>query len=289
MAAPRHQGSNTTDGVTMTAEQVAQNLPARTRSCHKGDFGHVLIVGGDRGFGGAAIMAAQAAALCGAGLVSLFTRSQHVSAMLCRQPEVMVHDENLNELMQRSTVIVIGPGLGLQSWGLTLLEQVLACEKPMLLDADALNYLAGLDQTKQQKLKRDNWILTPHPGEAARLLSYDTATIEQHRSNSARQLQKRFGGTIVLKGRNSLICGPEQQLTQLDCGNPGMASGGMGDVLSGIIGALVAQGLSGFAAASTGAWLHSTAADRQAELQGERGLLATAILPQLALLLNKVD
>jgi hydroxyethylthiazole kinase-like uncharacterized protein yjeF len=272
----------------INAQWVNSQLSNRHCDAHKGDFGHVLVVGGDRGFGGAAIMAAQAAAQCGAGLVSLFTRPQHISAMLCRQPEVMVHDEHLDELIQRATVVVVGPGLGQQRWGRALLEQLLGSEKSMLLDADALNYLAGLDQAKQQKLKRDNWILTPHPGEAARLLGCDTAAIQQNRVNVVRRLQQHFGGTILLKGHSSLICGPEQQLVRLDCGNPGMASAGMGDVLSGVIGALVAQGLSGFNAASTGAWLHSTAADRQAAIQGERGLLATAILPHLALLLNGI-
>jgi hydroxyethylthiazole kinase-like uncharacterized protein yjeF len=265
---------------------LSQLLPTRVPTAHKGDFGHILVVGGDYGYGGAAIMAAQAAAHSGAGLISLYTRPEHVSAMLCRQPEVMAHHQHLNQLVSRATVLLLGPGIGSSSWSLALLSQLLGSALPMLIDADGLNYLASLSPETQQQLRRDNWVLTPHPGEAARLLATSTKRIQQDRLAAVQQLQHRFGGTILLKGRGSVICGPKQQLAQLDCGNPGMASGGMGDVLSGVIAALLAQGLSGFEAASVGAWLHSTAADHQAAIQGQRGLLATAILPQLSKLLN---
>ena len=227
----------------VSLEHVKAALPPRARDAHKGDFGHVLIVGGDHGFGGAAIMAAQAAVCSGAGLVSLYTRERHIAAMLTRQPEVMAHAEQLDKLVQNATVLLIGPGLGVQQWGQNLLQQLLPLHLPMLLDADALNYLASLDQAAQQKLQRDNWILTPHPGEAARLLGCDVATVQQNRPLAAQQLQQRLGGTVLLKGQYSLICGPKQQNASLACGNPGMASGGMGDVLSGIIAALMAQGL----------------------------------------------
>ena len=267
-------------------DHINAALPPRARQAHKGDFGHVLIIGGDHGFGGAAIMAAQAAVHSGAGLVSLYTRERHISAMLNRQPEVMAHAEQLDKLLEKATVLLIGPGLGLQQWGQNLLQQLLPLHLPMLLDADALNYLASLEQAAQQKLQRDNWILTPHPGEAARLLGCDVATVQQNRPLAVQQLQQRFGGTVLLKGQHSLICGPKQQSASLACGNPGMASGGMGDVLSGIIAALVAQGLDSFAAACCGGYLHGTAADLQAFETGERGLHATAILPHLSRLLN---
>lgn len=267
-------------------DHINAALPPRARHAHKGDFGHVLIVGGDHGFGGAAIMAAQAAVYSGAGLVSLYTRERHISAMLNRQPEVMAHAEQLDKLLAKATVLLIGPGLGLQQWGQNLLQQLLSLHLPMLLDADALNYLASLDKATQQKLQRDNWILTPHPGEAARLLGCDVATVQQNRQLAVQQLQQRFGGTVLLKGQHSLICGPKQQSASLVCGNPGMASGGMGDVLSGIIAALMAQGLDCFAAACCGGYLHGTAADLQACDRGERGLHATAILPHLPRLLN---
>ncbi|KUM54651.1 hypothetical protein AR688_15310 [Rheinheimera sp. EpRS3] len=269
----------------VSAQWLTRLLPARSPQAHKGDFGHVLVLGGDHGYGGAAIMAAQSAVHCGAGLVSLFTRPEHVSAMLSRQPEVMVSHQHFSDMLTRASVLLAGPGLGLYSWGTALLAQALASDKPLLLDADALNYLAALTQAEQQQLKRDNWLLTPHPGEAARLLGCSSADIQHDRVAAVQQLQQRFGGTVLLKGHASLIAGP-QQLARLDCGNPGMAIGGMGDVLSGIIAALLAQGLNSFNAAALGGYLHGTAADQLAAIQGERGLLPTAILPRLQPLLN---
>lgn len=267
-------------------------LVPRARDAHKGQFGHVLVVGGDEGYGGAAIMAAQAAVHCGAGLVSLFCREAHISAMLARQPEVMAHHRHLAPLLTKATVVVAGPGLGQHAWGQALLSQFFrqlqGKATPLLLDADALNYLASLPAAQQQALKQPNWLLTPHPGEAARLLGCKSADIMQNRQQAVIALQQRFGGTVLLKGQHSLICGPDQQYARLECGNPGMASGGMGDVLSGIIAALLAQGLSGFAAASLGGWLHGTAADLYAAQFGERGLHATAILPHLSKLLNGI-
>ena len=272
--------------------QAKALLPPRARDAHKGRFGHVLVVGGDEGYGGAAIMAAQAAVHSGAGLVSLFSREAHTSAMLTRQPEVMAHHRQLAPLLAKASVVVAGPGLGQQAWGQALLSQVFrqlqGQATPLLLDADALNYLASLPTAQQQALKQPNWLLTPHPGEAARLLGIDTASVTQHRQQAVIALQQQFGGTVLLKGQHSLICGPNKQYARLDCGNPGMASGGMGDVLSGIIAALLAQGLSGFAAACLGGWLHGTAADIYAAQFGERGLHATAILPHLSKLLNGI-
>ncbi|WP_092795745.1 NAD(P)H-hydrate dehydratase [Rheinheimera pacifica] len=270
----------------VTAHWLNRLLPARSPQAHKGDFGHVLVIGGDHGYGGAAIMAAQSAVHCGAGLVSLFTRPEHVNAMLCRQPEVMVSHQHINDMITRATVLLAGPGLGLCSWGTALLAQALASDKPLLLDADALNYLAAIPAAEQQRLKRDSWLLTPHPGEAARMLGCSSADIQHDRVAAVQQLQQRFGGTVLLKGHASLIAGPGQQLARLDCGNPGMAGGGMGDVLSGIIAALLAQGLTGFDAAALGGYLHGTAADQLAAVRGERGLPATAILPHLQPLLN---
>jgi len=271
----------------VSIEHVKAALPPRARDAHKGNFGHVLVIGGDHGYGGAAIMAAQAAVHSGAGLVSLYTRERHISAMLNRQPEVMAHCEHLNSLIEKATVLLIGPGLGLQQWGQSLLQQLLSLHLPTLLDADALNYLASLSHTEQKTLQRDNWILTPHPGEAARLLGCDVTTVQQNRPLAIQQLQQRFGGTILLKGQHSLICGPKQQSASLNCGNPGMASGGMGDVLSGIIAALMAQGLDSFVAACCGGYLHGTAADLQAIATGERGLHATALLSCMSRLLNE--
>ena len=270
---------------TVDASWVSHLLPKRPAQAHKGYFGHVLVVGGDYGYGGAAIMAAQSAARSGAGLVSLYTRQEHIGAMLSRQPEIMANHQHFTAMLDRATVILAGPGLGSDNWGKALLAQLLGNEKPQLLDADALNYLATLSRAEQQ-LQYANRVLTPHPGEAARLLGCTTAAIEHDRVAAVQQLQQQFGGTVLLKGQHSLIAGPKQQLARLNCGNPGMASGGMGDVLSGIIAALLAQGLSSFDAAALGGWLHGSAADQLSAERGEHGLLATDILSPLQKLLN---
>lgn len=267
---------------TLTAETLAKLLPARPANSHKGHFGHVLIVGGDHGFGGAAIMAAQAAANCGAGLVSLFSRIEHSSAMLSRQPEVMVSSHDCASLLSRATVIAVGPGLGLQSWGQALMAQILASDKPMLLDADALNFLASLPVAQQTRLKRQNWILTPHPGEAARLLQCSNNDIQQDRLAAVCQLQQRFGGVVLLKGAGTLICDQHGEVTLLAAANPALASGGMGDVLTGIIAALLAQGLSSADACKLGAWMHSNAAATLTKQQ-QRWLVATDLINQLKL------
>jgi ADP-dependent NAD(P)H-hydrate dehydratase / NAD(P)H-hydrate epimerase len=265
-------------------EDRAQWLAPRARAAHKGDFGHVLVIGGDHGFAGAARMAAEAAARSGAGLVSVATRPEHAVVQAALRPEIMfrgVADPNqLQPLLARASVLAIGPGLGQGDWGQSLLDAGLAYGKPLVLDADALNLLARIPG------HRDDWILTPHPGEAARLLDCDTATVQRDRFAAVRQLVQRYGGVILLKGAGTLIAEAGQSPDVIDAGNPGMASGGMGDVLTGIIAGLLAQGLAPAVATRLGAWLHATAADRAATADGERGLLATDLLCELRALVN---
>lgn len=270
----------------VSLDALRAGLPPRRRDAHKGHFGHVLVVGGDHGYAGAVIMAAQAAARCGAGLVSVATRSEHVPVVLARQPEVMAHgvetDAHLSALLKRATVVVCGPGLGQSDWGKAMLKRVLESGLPRVLDADALNLLAlqGVRHTDVAQ------VVTPHPGEAARLLDAPVQALQQDRFASVRALHERLGGTVLLKGAGTLIADSgEQPLWLVDAGNPGMASGGMGDVLSGVIGALMAQGLAPLDAARLGALLHATAADRAAA-DGQRGLLATDLLPWLRRLVN---
>lgn len=259
-------------------------LAPRARSAHKGDFGHVLVIGGDHGFAGAARMAAEAAARCGAGLVSVATRPEHAAVQAALRPEIMfrgVDDPSqLQSLSARADVLAVGPGLGQEDWGRALLDAALACGKPLVLDADALNLLAGNPQ------RREGWILTPHPGEAARLLGCDTAAVQADRFAAARELARRYGGVILLKGAGTLIAQADRPPDVIDVGNPGMASGGMGDVLTGVVAGLLAQGLEPATAARLGAWLHATAADRAATAGGERGLLATDLLGELRTLVN---
>lgn len=262
-------------------------LPPRRRNAHKGDCGHLLVIGGDHGMGGAALLAASAAARSGAGLVSVATRQEHLPAILSRHPEIMARGvesgSDLDALLQRATVIVAGPGLGRSSWSEHLLQRALASGLPLVLDADALNLLA--ENSRFQRPSGDNHILTPHPGEAARLLGVATAEIAADRFRSAEAIRTRHGGTVVLKGAGTVIASPSE-LALSSYGNPGMASGGMGDVLSGVIGGLLAQKLAPADAALLGVALHGRAADLAAAADGERGLQASDLLPYLRSLVN---
>ncbi len=266
-------------------EDLPALLPRRSRSAYKGHFGHVLVIGGELGMAGAARMAGEAAARCGAGLVSVATRAAHAGLQAAARPELMVHGieaaDELIPLARRATVIAIGPGLGRGDWGRAMLEAALAVDQPLVLDADALNLLAV------EPAFRDRWILTPHPGEAARLLKMTPAQVEADRFAAVEELALRFGGVAVLKGAGSLIASQADGLVALStAGNPGMASGGMGDVLTGVIAGLLAQGLPLFAAAKGGVHLHGRAGDLAAGAGGERGLLATDLLPFLRQLAN---
>ena len=274
-------------GFITGAEDCRQLLPYRPADAHKGSHGHVLVVGGDSGMGGAAIMAAQAAGRVGAGLVSVATREAHIPALLTRYPEAMACGvrcgADLLPLIERASVIVIGPGLGQQAWGEQLLMQVLKSDKPLVLDADALNLLHS--KGLFGKLQGERWVITPHPGEASRLLQDSVATIQADRFHAVNRLQQKIAGVALLKGPGTLSC-DDDVLHLCPAGNPGMAVGGMGDVLSGVIGGLLAQGLSGIDAARLGAWLHGSAGDRSAAECGERGMQATDLLAQLRLLVN---
>ncbi|MFO1429982.1 MAG: NAD(P)H-hydrate dehydratase [Candidatus Competibacteraceae bacterium] len=266
-----------------TGEDLPELLPCRPRSAHKGHHGHVLVVGGELGMAGAARMAAEAAARCGAGLVSVATRQIHAVAQAAARPELMFRGveeiAELGELMARASVVAVGPGLGRGAWGQAMLQFVLDSDLPLVMDADALNLLA------ENPSLRDNWVLTPHPGEAARLLQMTSAQVETDRFTAVSDLALRFGGVGVLKGAGSLIAQQQEGIAVCNSGNPGMATGGMGDVLTGIIAGLLAQGLTLWQAARTGVYLHGCAGDRAAA-GGERGLLAMDLLPFLRELVN---
>jgi len=264
--------------------QQARRLVPRRRSAHKGDFGHLLVIGGDQGYSGAARLAAEAAARTGAGLVSLATHPSHAAWLNLGRPELMcrgvAEPQGLAPLLDRASAIAIGPGLGRGPWGRGMLQAALDAGLPLVVDADALNLLSERPEW------RDRWVFTPHPGEAARLLDCTVAEIEADRFSAVARLQARYGGVVVLKGAGSLIAQGSSRPTALcSDGNPGMATGGSGDLLTGIIGGLLAQGHDLEEAAELGVCLHAAAGDRAAR-QGERGLLAGDLLDELRPLLN---
>lgn len=262
---------------------IPQVLKSRSRDAHKGNFGHVLIIGGDYGMPGAARMAAEAACRVGAGLVSVATRPEHVAVISSMRPEIMCHGikelHELNPLLERATIIVIGPGLGRSAWSESLFKMAIAANKQMLIDADGLYWLADYH------LANNKWIITPHPGEAAKLLSTSTSAIQSDRLAAAALLQQQFGGVAVLKGAGTIVIGNSYSPAICINGNPGMASGGMGDMLSGVIAGLFAQGIPAENAAELGVLIHAMAGDIAAQ-EGERGLLAMDLLPYIRNLAN---
>lgn len=267
----------------VTADSLPQWLKPRRPCSHKGEHGRLLLVGGDHGFGGAIRMAAEAALRSGAGLVRVLTHIEHVGLLLTARPELMVqclNDDTLQQALGWADVVVAGPGLGQGEWGRNALKVLQASDKPALWDADALNLLALNPE------KRQNRVITPHPGEAARLLGCSTADIESDRLLAVRKLVAHYGGVAVLKGAGTLIADEWGQMAIADVGNAGMASGGMGDVLSGIIGGLLAQKLSLYDAACAGCVVHGATADRVAARQGTRGMLASDLLPEIPYYVN---
>jgi len=259
-------------------------LPPRARIAHKGHHGHVLVVGGEQGMAGAVRLAGEAAARVGAGLVSMATHPAHAAALTAARPELMCHglvdSEALSALLDKVSVLAVGPGLGCAEWGRQLFGAVLESTLPMVVDADALNLLA------QEPLRRNHWILTPHPGEAARLLNVTAGEVQADRWQAVRELHKRYGGVVILKGAGTLVCNGHEPLALSDTGNPGMAAGGMGDVLTGVIAGLLAQGLNPWQAALAGVYLHGCAGDAAAARDGERGLMAGDLMGPLHRLVN---
>ena len=260
-----------------------KRIPLRARCAHKGDCGHVLIVGGDVSYSGAVRMAGEAALRVGAGLVSIATHPAHASFLNIGRPELMCHavetSAQLQPLVDKANVILVGPGLGQSKWAVELFLTVIKASKVMVIDADGLNLLAHIPE------KKAHWILTPHPGEAARLLNVTSETIQQDRFDAAAKIQAKYDGIVVLKGSGTLIVG-KGEIAVSTTGNPGMASGGMGDVLAGVIAGLIAQGFSLKDASQQGAYLHGMAADLAVEQGGERGLLASDLMPYLRQLVN---
>jgi len=277
-------------GVTPLARRITEQnlrglLAPRARHAHKGDAGRVLVVGGQPGMPGAARLAGEAAYRAGAGLVVLATHPAHAASLGAARPELIAYGVNdaptFQPLLAGAHALAVGPGLGQGEWGRGLWQAVLAADKPLVVDADALNLLAA------QPSSRADWVLTPHPGEAARLLGVSVADIQADRFAAAHAIAQRYGGVCVLKGNGTLISHSESSMWLCDRGNPGLATGGSGDVLTGVIVALLAQGLAPIEAARLGVWVHASAGDRVAA-NGERGILASDLLAPLRDVINSI-
>lgn len=269
----------------MDWRELEQHLRPRRASTHKHQCGHVIVMGGDLGMPGAARMAAEASLRAGAGLVTVVTHPQHSEVILAGRPEIMlaptVDGHVPAELLSKADALVVGPGLGDSHWSHNLLSVALESSRPKVLDAGALRMLDEEDG------RRDDWILTPHAGEAAALLGETSQVVQDSRFASVELLQQKLGGHIVLKGAGSLVLSPGEKIQLCFAGNPGMATAGMGDVLSGLLGALLAQGYGFSLAARIGVCLHARAGDLAAQ-SGQAGLLATDLYPYIRQLVNRL-
>ncbi len=262
-------------------------LARRPRHLHKGEAGRVLVIGGQPGMAGAARLAGEAAYRAGAGLVTVLTHPQHAASLNGARPELIVaavaHGQEARAFFPQARVIAVGPGLGQGAWGGELWQAARATGLPLVVDADALRLLAADPE------RRADWVLTPHPGEASRLLGCSTAEVQHDRYAAARAIATRYGGVCVLKGCGTLIVQDAADgISVCDRGHPGMASGGVGDVLTGIIAGLLAQGLAPPDAARLAVWAHAGAGDAVAARQGEIGLLASDLFDFLPAELRRV-
>jgi len=271
----------------LSETQCRHALKKRQPAAHKKDYGHVLVVGGDYGMQGAIRMAGEAALRVGAGLVSVATRPEHAFETPAERPELMCfpieHAEQLTPLIEKATVIIIGPGIGNSEWSNRLWHAIESTKQPKVIDAQGLDFLPNSPLLPLP----ENCIITPHPGEAGRLLNCAAADIENNRFQAITNLQQKIGGTVVLKGAGTLIMEASGQISLCDRGNPGMATGGMGDVLSGVIGGLLAQSLSPAEATKAGVFFHAHAADIASE-SGQSGLIASDLFLVLKQIIDAV-
>lgn len=284
--------AGTPDVFLLEESDVRSRIPQRLSDTHKGTYGHVLVIGGSKGKTGAAALAALGALRGGAGLVTVATRPEALGAVMQHAPELMglelanegaLGPRDLNVLLEAAEgkdAVVFGPGIGRDDETFKLLGpflEELSC--PCVLDADALNAVAGhLELLKDAK---SELLLTPHPGEMARLVNLTTAEVQKSRVSLASAFSKEHQVVLVLKGARTLIARDDGAVFINPTGNPGMATGGTGDVLAGLCGALLAQGLSAPDAALAGAWVHGLAGDLAKERRGERGLIASDLLDGL--------
>ena len=270
-------------GALLSSGFLREVLHPRLLNSHKGSFGHVLAVGGIKGMSGAIRLCGEAALRCGAGRVTLLTDSAHAALVNLNRPELMVKgvdgDIELLDSLDGNFVVAVGPGLGGSAWSESLLNTCLESGLALVVDADGLNILSN--RLPHKNISRGNWILTPHPAEAARLLDSSVRDVQQDRIQAATLIAHRFDCCVVLKGCGTIVADSTGEYVICPAGNPGMATAGSGDVLTGIIVALLAQGLSCFDAAKAGVWAHARAGDLAVEKTGQMAMIAGDILDNL--------
>ncbi len=276
--------ARTRAGVAPALEVIerAELPPPRKRNTHKNHYGHVLIVGGDEGMSGAVALAARAALRSGAGLVTALVHPD-CRASLAPFPEVMTHAwDSLEAKLAQASIVLVGPGLGDSEAARQCLDSLVACELPMVVDAGALrtNFL--------RRRKSRSVVVTPHPGEAARLLAADGAGIQANRLAAAERLRDEFAAVAVLKGSGTLIAAHGEPTAINVRGNPGLATAGTGDVLAGVIAALLGQGLAPGAAARGGVLLHALCAERFTRGRDPAGLVAGDLIDRLPLVMRQL-
>jgi ADP-dependent NAD(P)H-hydrate dehydratase / NAD(P)H-hydrate epimerase len=282
-------------------QKVNAKFLERKINAHKGNFGHVLVIAGSQGLTGAACLTAQAALLSGAGLVTVGICSSLNSIIECKLTEAMSLSlpqtskatlslkafAIIKEFSTKVDVIAIGPGLSQNSQTQSLIKKIIEqIDKPMVIDADAINALAG--KTDILAKRRAATVITPHPGEMGRLLGIDTATVQKNRRKLAKQLSSMYNIVTILKGYQTIVSDPLGKVLVNNTGNPGMAKGGSGDVLTGIVAGFIAQGANAYDAAKLAVFVHGLAADEAIKDKAMVSLLASDILESLPLVLKKI-
>ncbi|MBA4381968.1 MAG: NAD(P)H-hydrate dehydratase [Sideroxydans sp.] len=273
----------------ITRKQVTAYLKPRPKDSHKGLFGTVTVIGGGDGMIGAAILAGRAALKMGAGCVHVGLLADKMPLVDMRMPELMLHPASAALKNSKPDVVVLGCGLGQSPAAQKIVYDALLLDVPLVLDADALNIIADRpDLRGMLHTRKAATVVTPHPGEAARLLACSTEDIQKNRAASATNLVKRLSASVVLKGAGSLIATREGKLYLNQTGNPGMSAAGMGDVLSGMIAAFIAQGLTTDEASLLAVHLHGAAADELEKQQATLGMSATEVTEWARWLLNHI-
>lgn len=285
----------------ITKKDFSKQIPHRKLTSHKGTFGHVLVLAGSPQYAGAAYLCTQAAVLSGAGKVTLGIPKSLQSIYQTRLTEAMILPlketisstlsleafEEIKNFIEKVDAIALGPGLGTDPETVKCIKKIITySDKPLIIDADGLNAIAQ-DTSVLKKIKAPI-ILTPHPGEMARLLNSSKKGILKDKWKITQGLAEKYGITVILKGYNSIVAGKDKKIYINGSGNPGMASGGMGDVLTGIIASLVAQGFKPLQAAKLGVYLHGAAGDRAAKEKGEWSLVASNLLDKLPYTMNSL-